>query len=212
MAPTAAKSEKQANWAAFCAAQTLDPGKQAALAAYLALLEKWQGRFNLISASTLDDAYTRHFLDCAQLKPYLTDRDTCLVDLGSGAGFPGLVLSILCEREVHLVDSDANKIEFLRQVILKTGANAHLHCCRIEHYDGPRPTTVVSRACAPLADLLAYTASVCGAAAHGLFLKGNQWRDELSRAAAAWHMDFECHPSLTDANSVIVEINEFSSR
>lgn len=179
---------------------------------YAGVLRKWQKRFNLVGPSTLNDIWGRHFLDSAQLLPLISGDAPTIVDLGSGAGFPGLVLSILGAGDVHLVESDANKTEFMRQAIRETGAGANLHRTRIEVYDGPPADVVTSRACAPLPALLAYADAVRKPSATLLLLKGRNWQSELTESQAMWHIDYRCHTSCTDPDGVILEINEFQHR
>ncbi len=179
---------------------------------YAVILKKWQKRFNLVGASTLNDLWNRHFLDSAQLFPLISDTAGVIVDLGSGAGFPGLVLSIMGANNIHLVESDANKTEFLRQVIRETKAPATLHRTRIESYDGPKANIVTSRACAPLVELLDYASAVCSMNARFLFLKGRNWQAELTESRTVWHLDHYCHPSRTNPDGIILEINEFKRR
>ena len=182
---------------------------------YAALLNKWQKRFNLVGASTLNDLWGRHFLDSAQLLPLISGPAAAtdvVVDLGSGAGFPGLVLSIMGASQVHLVESDANKTEFMRQVIRETNASATLHRTRIESYDGPKANVVTSRACAPLTRLLDYATAVCSTNTRLVFLKGRNWQAELTESRAAWHIDHKCHASCTDPEGIVLEINEFKRR
>jgi len=179
---------------------------------YAGLLKKWQKRFNLVGASTLNDLWSRHFLDSAQLIPLIYDDQGVIVDMGSGAGFPGLVLSIMGVGDVHLIESDANKTEFLRQVIRETKASATLHRTRIELYDGPKASIVTSRACAPLNQLLGYAAGICMANARLLFLKGRNWQAELTESQATWHIEHHSHASCTDPDGIILEINEFKHR
>lgn len=179
---------------------------------YLHLLLEWQKAFNLVGAKTLQDPWRRHFLDSAQLRPVVGDTAGAVADLGTGAGFPGLVLSLLGRQDLHLIDSDANKAEFLRQVIRQTGASATIHRTTVADYDGPRAATVVARACAPLDTLLGYAAGVSGPGARAVFLKGRSWRDELTRAQALWHVRHRCHQSLTNSNGVILEVHEFKRR
>jgi len=182
---------------------------------YAALLKKWQKSFNLVGASTLNDLWRRHFLDSAQLFPLISgpaNATGVVVDLGSGAGFPGLVLSIMGASQVHLVESDANKTEFMRQVIRETDASATLHRSRIGSYDGPKADVVTSRACAPLTRLLDYATAVCSTNTRLVFLKGRNWQAELAETQAAWHMDHKCHVSCTDPEGIVLEINEFKRR
>lgn len=95
---------------------------------YAELLEKWQNSINLISGTTVSDMWRRHFYDSAQLMDYIYDKENVVIlDLGSGAGFPGLVLSILGAYEVHLVEAVGKKCSFMRQVIRETNINAIVH-------------------------------------------------------------------------------------
>ncbi len=179
---------------------------------YAGILEKWQKRFNLVGSSTLNDLWGRHFLDSAQLLPLISRADGAVVDLGSGAGFPGLVLSIMGANNVHLVESDGNKTEFLRQVIRETSASAILHRTRIETYDGPKADIVISRACAPLVELLDYATAVCSMNARLLFLKGRNWQAELTESRTVWQLTHLCHTSCTNPDGIILEINDFKRR
>lgn len=179
---------------------------------YAGLLRKWQKRFNLVGASTLNDLWRRHFLDSAQLLPLISGAKDVVVDLGSGAGFPGLVLSIMGVAQVHLVESDANKTEFMRQVIRETGAMATLHRSRIDSYDGPKADVITSRACAPLTRLLDYAMAVCSTNTRLVFLKGRNWQTELTESKATWHIEHTCHASCTDPEGIVLEINEFNRR
>ncbi|MBT4888511.1 MAG: 16S rRNA (guanine(527)-N(7))-methyltransferase RsmG [Rhodospirillales bacterium] len=183
------------------------------LQAYDALLHKWQKRFNLVGPKSLQDSVGRHFYDSAQLWSLIDprDRDAVLVDLGSGAGFPGLVLSILGVTHVHLIESDANKCEFLRQAIRTTGASAIIHNERIENYDGPKADIITSRACAPLEKLLGLSDGLRINKTRMLFLKGRSWQDELTQSQTIWHIDFETHGSVTDPESVILDIGGFKN-
>ena len=102
------------------------------LAAYVALVEKWQQRVNLVSASTLPDIWMRHIWDSAQLAPLVPASTGRILDVGSGAGFPGLILAALCDAELHLVESDQKKAVFLQTVTRETGIRAIVHNKRIE--------------------------------------------------------------------------------
>ncbi len=175
-------------------------------------LRKWQKRFNLVGPSTLEDSVRRHFHDSAQLMSLIDTRDNKIVDLGSGAGFPGLVLSLLGAGEVHLVESDANKCEFLRQVIRLTKASATIHNVRIENYQGPKATIITSRACAPLNKLMELSKFVCTDGTRMLFLKGRNWQDELTQTQALCHIDVQHHQSACDPEGVILEITGFTDQ
>ncbi len=196
----------------FACQISVGPAVMESLSRYLSLLQKWQKRFNLVGRSTLDDPWRRHFLDSAQLAPFVAENPGEIIDMGSGAGFPGLVLSILGVPNVHLVECDANKAEFLRQVIRETGASARIHRERLEQYDGPDACCLISRACAPLDQLLTFGAEISVPDARALFLKGKTWSDELTSSQALWHIDHTSHSSLSDPNGIVLEIHEFKHR
>ncbi len=186
----------------------------ARLEAYAALLVKWQAKINLVGPATLPDLWRRHFLDSAQLLPLLPPGPGILVDLGSGAGFPGLVLALMTEWRVHLVDSDQRKCAFLRQVALETGANTRvaIHARRFEDVPGYKADIVTARACAPLDALLGYALPFLGENGRCLFLKGAQAEEELTAAEANWNMRVERRPSLTDPAGVILVIEQLVRR
>jgi len=183
------------------------------LKTYLSLLEKWQAKINLVSNTTLADAWHRHILDSAQLAPFVTTggERPVVADLGSGAGFPGMVLAILGVGDVHLVESDTRKAAFLNEVRRATGADVTVHAVRIENYEGPMADIIVSRALAPLDKLLGYARDVARPGARAVFLKGRQWQDELTGARAAWHIELEKYPSVADPDGVILDIHEFDT-
>ncbi len=180
------------------------------LAAYAALQEKWQRTNNLVGPKTLREVCTRHFLDSAQLLTLIPPGARVLVDLGSGGGFPGLVLAILGVPEVHLVESDTRKAAFLREAARITVAPATVHAKRIERVD-PFPADVVSaRALAPLADLLALSERFIGPGTTFVFPKGQNAEQELTEARKAWNMRVENFPSLTDPDARILRLQEIS--
>jgi 16S rRNA (guanine527-N7)-methyltransferase len=177
---------------------------------YAATLERWNKAINLVSQKTLPDLWRRHFLDSAQLLPYLPElgegRKRVLVDLGSGAGFPGLVLAILGAGEVHLIESDQRKAAFLREVSRETGAQAQIHVERIEAVTPFRADVVTARALAPLGDLLAYAEPFLAPDSLCLFLKGKSAEGELTAAAQEWKMKVKRHASRSDPSALLLEI------
>lgn len=177
---------------------------------YAATLERWNKAINLVSQKTLPDLWRRHFLDSAQLLPYLPElgegRKRVLVDLGSGAGFPGLVLAILGAGEVHLIESDQRKAAFLREVSRETGAQAQIHVQRIEVVTPFRADVVTARALAPLGDLLAYAEPFLAPDSLCLFLKGKSAEGELTAAAQEWKMKVKRHASRSDPSALLLEI------
>ncbi len=186
----------------------------ARLETYAALLVKWQAKINLVGPATLPDLWRRHFLDSAQLLPLLPKESGQLVDLGSGAGFPGLVLAMLTDWQVHLIDSDQRKCAFLRQVALETGIldRVSIHAQRFEAVT-PFPAGIVTaRACAPLSDLLSYAAPFIGDSGRCLFLKGKGVEEELTAAEPHWKMAVERRPSLSDPAASILILDQLQRR
>ncbi|MDP2205781.1 MAG: 16S rRNA (guanine(527)-N(7))-methyltransferase RsmG [Alphaproteobacteria bacterium] len=185
-----------------------------ALGLYQTLLLKWQKAINLVGPATLDAVAERHFFDSAQLLRFMPDVNVRLVDMGSGAGFPGLVLSLLGVAEVHLIESDVRKATFLREVSRETKAAAQVHDTRVEDIQLPKIDVFTARALAPLKDLLSYMhrLSTPEHAAYGLFMKGMQYQDELEKAAKQWSFDVELYPSMTDLASKVIKINNLSKK
>ena len=174
------------------------------LEAYVALLVAWNRRINLVGASTLGDPWRRHILDSAQLLPHLPARTRVLVDLGSGAGLPGLVLAILGVPEVHLVESDQRKAAFLREAARATGTTAAIHAQRAETVPRLTADAVTARAVASLPSLLDIAAPFIGPYGMCLFLKGRAAQEELTLAAKSWKMRARLLPSLSDPGGVLV--------
>ena len=204
---------------AFRAATNVSRETLGRLERYAALLEKWNRAINLVARGSLVDLWRRHMLDSAQLWPLLPavrGRPRRILDLGSGAGFPGLVLAIMGvperDAEVHLVESDEKKAAFLREAARIAEASVTLHVQRIESL-APFPVdAVTARACAPLPRLLDYAAPFLenyqpGAAAPlGLFLKGRNIDRELTKVPEKWKMRIDLISSRTDPASRIVRI------
>ncbi len=176
------------------------------LDAYLALLRTWQRRVNLVAAASLTDVWRRHVLDSAQLRSHVPASCRRLVDLGSGAGFPGLVLAILGVRGVELVESNRRKCAFLAEAARQTGTAATIHEARIEALPAAPADVITARACAPLPKLLDYAARFAGPDTLCLFLKGARVERELTEAAKSWTMRAQALSSRTDPRGAILHI------
>ncbi|MDJ0995196.1 MAG: 16S rRNA (guanine(527)-N(7))-methyltransferase RsmG [Dinoroseobacter sp.] len=180
---------------------------------YFDLLCKWNPKINLVAPSTLPDAWFRHFLDSMQLRDLAPDDWQSWVDLGSGGGFPGMVVAILAQsektdRSIMLVESDQRKAAFLRTVARETETPVEILAQRIEAL-GPLSADVVSaRALAPLDKLLSYAVRHCRAGGTLLFLKGGRAKSELSDAQKNWQFEVTESPSQTDPAAVILHIKE----
>lgn len=187
-----------------------------ALKTYVALVEKWQARINLIARATLPEVWTRHVADGLQLVQRIPRDARTIVDIGSGGGVPGLVLAIvMAERPglcVHLVESNGKKAAFLREAIRRTGAAAVVHPDRLEALCARdafgKVDVVTARAVAPLCRLLDLAAPLIENGAIGLFHKGQDVDSELTEATKYWRITYTKSPSLIDSRGCILEIKE----
>ncbi|HEV2562038.1 MAG TPA: 16S rRNA (guanine(527)-N(7))-methyltransferase RsmG [Rhizomicrobium sp.] len=186
----------------------------ARLKAYVGLLEDWNARHNLVSASSMADVWRRHVWDSAQLLEFIPAEAKSLVDLGSGAGFPGLVLAaLLRERpgfKTVLYESTAKKCRFLEAVAERMQVNVEVRNTRMESAKHEPFDVLTARACAPLEKLLAYAQHFQGKITVNLFLKGQSVDAELTQAHKSWRMKVQRHPSRTDPSGVILEVRELA--
>lgn len=191
---------------AFQAATNVSRETLERLETYAALLRKWQGAINLVSRDSLGDLWRRHMLDSVQLRPLLPAATHVLVDLGSGAGFPGLVLAVLGVPEVHLFKSDSRKCSFLREVARTLGVTVEIHNLRIEKSAPLAADVVTARALAPLSDLLDLAERFLSPHSICLFLKGRGVDEELTRARESWNMTVTCQTSTSDPSGTILRL------
>jgi len=190
------------------------------LETYEALLKRWQKTINLVAPSTLDEIWHRHFADSAQLWPLRPSEAKTWLDLGSGAGFPGLVLAILASEKGGtrhiLVESDSRKAAFLREVARATGVAVDILCTRIEnpetHAKVGVADCVTARALAPLSRLIEIAAPYFMSSTLGMFLKGRDVAAEIDTAAQDWQFAFELIPSVTEESGRIVLLSALKSR
>jgi 16S rRNA (guanine527-N7)-methyltransferase len=202
---------------------------------YEKLLRQWQKAVNLVAPSTLDAIWHRHFADSAQLLAVAGPQPSPWLDLGSGAGFPGLVVAILLSEklvpspiapafsargQVVLIESNARKGAFLREVVRQTGilpgVAVDILSIRIEtaatQANLPRPAVVSARALAPLERLLALAAPLVGPSTTGLFLKGRGVEAEIAEAKKAWNFSFELVPSLTEPDGRVAVVRHLEPK
>jgi len=178
------------------------------LETYDRLLKKWQKAINLVGPKTVSHSWERHFLDSAQLFGMAPEkaRSGVWLDMGAGAGFPGLVIALLGARHVHLVESDLRKATFQREVIRATGAPATVHAVRMESLE-PFPVDVITaRAFAPLEKLLEMAYPFWREGAVALFPKGRDVELELTQATKCWKMSPDLLESRTDPDARILRI------
>jgi 16S rRNA (guanine527-N7)-methyltransferase len=181
---------------------------------FVALLIDWQGRMNLIAASTVPTLWTRHIADSLQLIA-IAPQARKWADLGSGGGFPGVPIACaLVEQgsaEVHLIESNKKKAAFLREAVRITGAPAVVHAERVADFaEGFRGEldAVAARALAPLPELLSIAYPLLKRSAQGLFPKGQDVEAELTQATKCWSIQASLVPSRTDPKSRVVVIRE----
>jgi 16S rRNA (guanine527-N7)-methyltransferase len=184
----------------------------ARLEAYAALLAQWNERINLVARESLRDPWRRHFLDSAQLLPFVPEGARSLVDLGSGAGFPGLVLAVMDVPGVELVESDARKCAFLREAARVAAAAVQIHNARIESVPAHLVDVVTARGCAPLDRLLVLAQPFIGTHTVCLFPKGAQAGQELNAARQSWEFDVTSHESRTDPRGVVLCLSRVRRR
>jgi 16S rRNA (guanine527-N7)-methyltransferase len=185
---------------------------------YVALLLEWQAKTNLVAPSTLPHLWTRHVSDSLQLLSLAPTAKTW-VDLGSGGGFPGVVLaSALADTPgaiVHLVERNAKKAAFLREAIRVTSAPATVHLAGIgdivDSMEG-RVDCVTARALAPLHQLVGFSEPLVKRGAKALFLKGQDVEAELTEATKSWHIEPRLHSSRTGGHGWIVELDRIERR
>ena len=186
--------------------ELLSPDIRERLRSFADLLERWNSRINLVAPRDLPNLWTRHIADSLQLAP-LIPRDAPVTDLGSGAGFPGLIIAICTGNPVTLIESDTRKASFLREAARQTGARATVVNSRIERAGIPAAPVITARALAPLPLLLDWAAPLLRPDGFCLFLKGRKAGDELTDAAAKWHMTIARTPSRTDPDGVILTLS-----
>jgi 16S rRNA (guanine527-N7)-methyltransferase len=196
--------------AGFAALTGVSRETLARLEAYAALLAQWNQRINLVSRDSLRDPWRRHFLDSAQLLPFVPEGIQSLVDLGSGAGFPGLVLAILGLAGIELIESDARKCAFLREAARIADAPVVIRHARIEAVPSREVDVVTARACAPLDRLLFIAQRFIAPHTICLFLKGERAGEELTAARRGWTMRAACHPSRADPRGVILKLEQIA--
>lgn len=186
------------------------------LTAFEGLLRTWSRRINLVSASGLENLWQRHICDSAQLLD-LTDNPEKWLDLGSGGGFPGLVIGILMQDQfpaarITLVESDMRKCAFLKTVARRMELAIDIRAQRIETLEPRSATTVTARALAPLDQLVAYTHRHLATDGTALFPKGRKWKNELQQAKEKWSFDCDVLESVTDVDAAILRLRNIQRK
>ena len=182
---------------------------------YESLIRKWNSTINLVSASTIDDIWTRHFHDSAAAFEVSPRRNGKWVDLGSGGGFPGAVAAIMAaektpELEFTCIETDLRKSAFLRTLSGATGVSIGVLSRRIEESPRQNAEVLSARALAPLPRLLSYAETHLGPDGRAIFLKGESWRKEVEEALETFRFSVENVPSPTNPGSAILVVGDIS--
>ncbi|MEM9717556.1 MAG: 16S rRNA (guanine(527)-N(7))-methyltransferase RsmG [Pseudomonadota bacterium] len=185
------------------------------LKTYEALLKKWNPTINLVAKSTLEDAWTRHFLDSAQIYDLALRDVDHWADLGSGGGFPGMVIAIIAMEKtnpirVTLVESDIRKCTFLRSVARETDTKVDIIAKRIEDCDPLAADVLSARALSDLSNLLEFADQHLTTTGEALFMKGASWRKEVENAQRTWRFRHQVATSRTKDGPAILRISGVS--
>jgi 16S rRNA (guanine527-N7)-methyltransferase len=179
------------------------------------LLLRWTAKINLISKSQTKTTWSRHILDSAQVWSVRPKIHKTWIDIGTGGGFPGMVLAIIAKgegdaTEFHFVESDARKCAFLRNACRELDLSAEVHTTRIESFTGVSADVVSARALASVDQLLGYSVDFLGADGVCIFLKGSSYGTEIKSAKESWRFDHEVNQSLTSDDGVLLTIKDIS--
>ncbi len=185
------------------------------LTAYARLLVERNAQLNLVADSTLPDMWRRHFWDSAQLIDLIPAETRTIVDIGSGAGFPGMVLAILLGDRTpalsfHLIEATQKKCRFLEEAAQETGAAVQVHWGRAEAFSDLKADVVTARAVAPLKKLFGLVHPFFKASTTGLFLKGRALDAELTEAGESWKLQSERVQSRSDSSGSILRVTGLS--
>jgi len=174
------------------------------LECFVELLKKWQKTINLISDSTISDVWIRHIIDSIQLYDHITDD--AVVDIGSGAGFPGMILAILGIKNMTLVESDTRKTSFLREAARVTNTTVTIINKRAEEISLGEFSIVTARGCASILSLFNMLQNTLNNSHNILLLKGKNYINEIKEAQKEWSFDCKATPSITDNEGVVLSL------
>ena len=179
---------------------------------YLSSIIKHNKHTNLVGKSTIENIWDRHVLDCLQLTKHITNKKLKILDLGTGAGLPGVLLSIVGYQRVLMIDSVKKKTDFVRQIIKELSLGAKIQNKRIEKPPTSQHDIVVSRALAPLVKLLTYARMYSNKNTTLLFLKGRNAISEIDIASKKFFFEFEKIKSLSSDDGCVLKINNIRNK
>ena len=177
---------------------------------FVSLLQERNKNLSLVAKSTLPDIWMRHVVDSAQLLKYVS-KDSVIYDFGSGAGFPGIILSYLGVEKVHLVESDGRKVEFLKEAAKISNNEIEIHYKRIESLSIDNCDVITARAVAPLVNMLKIIKKVAPIDARILLFKGRNIDQEIIDACKIYKFDYDLYPSIVAKDSSIIEIRSLKT-
>lgn len=195
--------------AKFC---DLNQAKIENIEEFVILLLKENYNFNLIGQSTIIDIWDRHVLDSAQILRFIEDKNAKIVDLGTGAGFPGVIISILGAKEVHLVEKSVRKCEFLRKAKILSPNRLFVHQAKLEEITEQKFDVITSRALAGLDKLCDHCLKLLKQGGYGVFLKGKNLDNEIIEAKNKFDFEYELFDSLTAPESRIIKIKNIKPK
>ena len=177
------------------------------------LVRKWNPAINLVAKSSLPEVWERHIVDSTQIFPLVTEEPGLWLDIGSGGGFPGIVVAILAKglgwsTKFHLVESDNRKSVFLRTAARDLKLNVEVSSDRIEAVERQNADILTARALKSLNELLIFTERHLAQGGTAIFPKGKKWQEEITLAQANWRFEVEPHQSITDADAKILVLRE----
>ena len=179
---------------------------------YLSSIIKYNKHTNLIGKSTIENIWDRHVLDCLQLTKHITNKKLKILDLGTGAGLPGILFSIVGYQKVLMVDSVKKKTDFVRKIIKELSLTAKIQNKRIEKPPTSQHDIIVSRALAPLVKLLTYARMYSNKNTTSLFLKGRNASSEIDMASKVYFFEFEKIKSLSSDEGCVLKINNIRNK
>ena len=181
---------------------------------YSFILKDWQKKINLVSDSTLENMWERHFIDSAQLYSLLPkqEKGSVVYDVGTGAGFPGMILAIMGRKDIVLCESSKKKCTFLEEVKKQTHTKVIIDNIRAELLPSNTANSVIARAVKPLEGLLKIAKPLINRKGLCIFPKGVNWKKELSIAEKFFHIDYDLVQSITSKESFIFVIKNIESK
>ena len=179
---------------------------------YLSSIIKHNKHTNLVGKSTIENIWDRHVLDCLQLTEHISNKKLKILDLGTGAGLPGVLLSVVGYQRVLMVDSIKKKTDFVRKIIKELSLTAKIQNKRIEKPPTSQHDIIVSRALAPLVKLLTYARMYSNKNTTSLFLKGRNVISEIDIAAKVYFFEYKKIKSLSSYDGCILKVNNIKNK